>query len=301
MPELPEVETVSRGLRERVLGRQISEVEVLHPGILVGSPAGFVGGIRGRRVASIERKGKVLALALEAQDGAPVNFLMVRLGMTGQLTVRRREQPLEPHTHVRLALDTGEEEVRFRDARRFGRLRSCTLEELEAVLGRLGPDAQQVTEAEFFQAARARRGAVKGWLLNQRGFSGLGNIYADESLFAARIHPLAQPGRLSRRTLRRLYQSLKKVLRRAVDLQGTSFRDYIDIEGREGNYRQRLEAYGRAGEPCRRCHSAIQRIVVAGRSSHFCPHCQRRPRDAALPTGSHRASKGARHTQFGLS
>ena len=172
--------------------------------------------------------------------------------MTGQFTVAARQAPLEPHTHVLLALDE-REELRFRDVRRFGRIRTCTREELEAAFGRMGPDAQEMTEAQFLSAMRDRHGAIKSWLMNQQLLSGLGNIYADESLFVARIHPLAQPGRVSARKAHRLFKAVRKVLEHAVKLQGTSFRDYVDIEGRPGNYEQRLRVYQRTGKPCRRC------------------------------------------------
>src|SRR5206468_6585924 len=184
----------------------------------------------------------------------------------------------------RILLDGGKEEVRYRDVRRFGRLRFCTSQELEHVWQRLGPDAPEISEAQFFEAMRRRQGSLKGWLLNQQILSGLGNIYADEVLFEARIHPLTQPGRLSAEAARRLHRAVKKILKRAVELQGTSFRDYIDIEGRPGNFLPRLRVYQRTGEPCRRCGRTIRRVVVSGRSSHFCPNCQRRPRHAASPS-----------------
>jgi formamidopyrimidine-DNA glycosylase len=282
MPELPEVETVCRGLRQRALGRWITGVEILHSGVVLGATEDFTRWICGRKVSRVKRKGKVLAVELESPNGQSTHFLMMRLGMTGQITVRRRSERLEAHTHVRLLLDDGEEEIRFRDARRFGRLRVSTREELDAILAALGPDAQEMRGTEFLQAARGRRGAVKSWLLNQRVVSGLGNIYADESLYAARIHPLAQPGRLSRRTLQRLYLTVKKVLKRAIELQGTSFRDYVDIEGHAGRYRRWLNVYGRTGKPCRRCQGLIRRIIVSGRSSHYCPRCQKRPRYITL-------------------
>jgi len=279
VPELPEVETVSQGLQKRALGRRISAIEVRHPGVIIGSPEQFAAELEGRAIVSIRRKGKALALELEAEN-APPRYLLVRLGMTGQFTVSARETPLAPHTHVLLAL--GErEELRFRDVRRFGRLRSCTREEVEAAFDRLGPDAQQVTEEQFLSAMRSRRGAIKSWLMNQQLLAGLGNIYADESLFVAGIHPLAQPGRVSAAKARRLFRAVRKVLDHAVKLQGTSFRDYVDIEGRPGNYEPRLRVYQRTGEPCRRCGRPIRRIVIAGRSSHFCPGCQPRPRHVA--------------------
>ena len=284
MPELPEVETVSQGLQKRALGRRIVSVEVRHAGAIVGSPEQFAAELEGRTIASVRRKGKVLALELAAKN-APSRYLLVRLGMTGQFTVASREAPLEPHTHVLLVF--GEhEELRFRDVRRFGRLRSCTREEVEAVFDRLGPDAQQITEEQFLSAMRTRHGAIKSWLMNQQLLAGLGNIYADESLFVAGIHPLAQPGRVSVRKARRLFRAVRKVLDHAVKLQGTSFRDYVDIEGRPGNYELRLRVYQRTGEPCRRCGRSIRRIVIAGRSSHFCPRCQPRPRHVSTGRAS---------------
>ena len=284
MPELPEVETVLQGLKQRALGRRVLSVEVRHPGVIVGSPEQFAAEIEGRTIVSIQRKGKALALELEAEN-APPRYVLVRLGMTGQFTVASRQAPLAPHTHVLLAL--GEhEELRFRDVRRFGRLRCCTREDLEKVFDRLGPDAQEVTEEQFLKAMRARRGAIKSWLMNQQLLAGLGNIYADESLFAAGIHPLAQPGRVSAPKARSLFRAVRRVLDHAVKLQGTSFRDYVDIEGRPGNYEPRLRVYQRTGEPCRRCGRLIRRIVIAGRSSHFCPACQPRPRHVAQVRGA---------------
>ncbi|MGE5326776.1 MAG: Fpg/Nei family DNA glycosylase, partial [Deltaproteobacteria bacterium] len=152
-------------------------------------------------------------------------------------------------------------------------------------LGALGPDAREITEDEFLLAMHGRRGADKSWLMNQQMLAGLGNIYADEALHRARIHPLAQPGRVATDAARKLYRAVRQVLDRAVNLQGTTFRDYIDIEGREGSYAMRLKVYGRDGEPCRNCRTLIKRIVIAGRSSHFCPQCQPRPRRTAKMRG----------------
>jgi formamidopyrimidine-DNA glycosylase len=284
MPELPEVETVLRGLKERVLGRRVEAVEVPGPLVLAGSADAFISTVAGRTIKGLQRKGKALAIELDARNGEAPRYLLVRLGMTGQLLLVPRDAPIQPHTHVRIFLEGGAHEIRYRDVRRFGRLRCCTANELKAVLVRLGPDAPEISQEEFFRALQGRRGAIKAWLLNQQRLAGLGNIYADEALFEARIHPLAQPGRISRESARRLHRAVKKVLHRAVALQGTSFRDYIDIEGRPGNYLPRLKVYQRTGEPCRRCRQPIRRVIVAGRSSHFCPRCQTRPRRAAAPT-----------------
>lgn len=281
MPELPEVETVARGLTRRALGHTIAEVEVRHPGAIAGSPEDFGRSLSGKRIVKIERKGKALALELVGRDGQLPRYLIIRLGMTGQVTVSTVDAPIESHTHVRLSLDEGKEEVRFRDPRRFGRLRSCSPEEKVEIFRKLGPDAQQVTEAEFLAASRGRKGAIKSWLMNQALLAGLGNIYADEALYLARIHPMTQPGRVSPGKLRALFKAVRRVLAHAVNLQGTTFSDYIDIEGRPGNFASRLRVYQRDGEPCRRCKTTIRRIVIAGRSSHFCPKCQPRPRRVA--------------------
>ncbi len=291
MPELPEVETVLRGLRKRAQGRRIIAVEVLHPGIIAGDVEDFISRIEGRTAVAVRRKGKVLAAEMAGANHPDSAYLIFRLGMTGQVTIQPLDVPLEPHTHVRMLFEGRKEELRFRDVRRFGRLRCLTREEFEALFESLGPDAQQATEEEFLRAMRGRRGAIKSWLLNQQGVSGLGNIYADEALFEAGIHPLAQPERIASASARRLYRAVRKVLKRAVNLQGTTFRDYVDIEGRPGNFHQRLRVYQKTGEPCPRCRTLIRRIVVAGRSSHFCPHCQRRPRHTGAMHGSRTVSR----------
>jgi formamidopyrimidine-DNA glycosylase len=286
MPELPEVETVLRGLRRRALCRRIIAVEVLHTGIIAGDAEDFIRQIEGRTAVTIQRKGKVLAVELADAKRSESLYLIFRLGMTGQVTIQPVDKPLEPHSHVRMMFEGEKEELRFRDARRFGRLRCCTREEVDLLFKSLGPDAQQVTEKEFLRAMRGRRGAIKSWLLNQQGVSGLGNIYADEALFESGIHPLAQPEYVSADSVHRLHRAVQKVLKRAVNLQGTTFRDYIDIEGRPGNYLQHLRVYQKTGEPCPRCGTPIRRIVIAGRSSHFCPRCQLRPRHTAKMRGS---------------
>jgi len=285
MPELPEVETIARGLRKGALGECLTGVEVRHRGVLIGSAEEFASQLQNQRLVAVRRKGKVLAVELRTSNGGVPRYLVVRLGMTGQFTVVPRHAPVEPHTHVRLLLGGGKNELRFRDIRRFGRLRCCTREELEAVLRELGPDAQEMTEEQFLGAMRGRRGAIKSWLMNQRLLAGLGNIYADEALFAAGIHPLAQPRRISRQAASRLFKAVRKVLDRAVRLGGTTFSDYLNAEGRPGAFLAKLRVYQRTGEACRRCRQAIRRIVIAGRSCHFCPRCQPRPRNVASMRG----------------
>jgi formamidopyrimidine-DNA glycosylase len=274
MPELPEVETVRRGLERHAVGRQITTVELIHPGIVTGACRNFAQTVRGGRLIAVERKGKVLAVRFApAKRRAPL-YLVVRLGMTGQLLVVPRTEPLKLHTHLRLGLDDGAKEIRYRDVRRFGSLRCATRAELDAILARLGPDAREITQDQFLQALRGRTAPIKSWLLNQQFLSGVGNIYADESLFAAQIHPLTLAGRIPLPAARRLHRAVKRVLDRAVALQGTSFRDYRDTEGQMGRFWEKLRVYQKTGEPCRRCRRPIRRIIVGGRSTHFCPHCQ---------------------------
>lgn len=276
MPELPEVETVRRGLEARAAGCHIVSVEVRHPQVIAGSADLFEQSVRGL-VGRLDRKGKAIAVELLARSGAPPHYLLLRLGMTGQVTVVPRDYPLEPHTHVRLMLENGEE-IRYRDVRRFGRLRYCTRDELQEVFSGLGPDAPTMTDAEFLAALVGRRTPIKSWLLNQGRLAGVGNIYADEALFAARIHPLTVARRLKPDEARRLRRAIERVLHNAIAMQGTSLRDFIDIEGRPGRFRVKLKVYQRTGEPCPRCSARIRRLVLAGRSSHYCPRCQRRRR-----------------------
>jgi formamidopyrimidine-DNA glycosylase len=285
MPELPEVETVAQGLVRRALGRRITAIEIRHAGVIAGAVEEFASTIEGRKLAKVSRKGKAIAVELAADDGSAPRFLLVRLGMTGQLTVTPHDAPVESHTHVFMTLDDGREELRFRDSRRFGRLRSLTQPELEKVLGALGPDAQIVSKPQFLAAMRGRKGAIKSWLMNQNLVAGLGNIYADEALFEAGLHPLAQPGRVSPAKAHQLYKAVRRVLDRAVRLGGTTFSDYLDIEGRPGGFLSKLRVYQHTGEPCRRCGHTIRRIVVGGRSSHFCARCQPRPRVTAKMRG----------------
>lgn len=269
MPELPEVETLRRGLERRVLGRTIAAVEIVRPSVMRGRAS-----LIGCRVARLRRKGKILQVELSRNGNEISACAVIRLGMTGQLVLTARAAPLKPHTHLCIRLAEGRKELRFRDPRRFGSVRFCTPEEAERIFQSLGPDALEITPEEFERNLQGRRGAIKGWLLNQKLIAGVGNIYADEALFESRIHPRAIAGGISPERARRLHEAVQKVLQRAIECQGTSFRDYIDIEGRPGNFKARLLVYGREGDACLRCGARIRRIVICGRSSHFCPNCQ---------------------------
>ncbi len=275
MPELPEVETVARGLRAVLPGRRILRVR-LGKTDFIDDPAAIERNIPGTRVRSVERSGKFLVIALETPDRAsPSLTLLVHLGMTGQLVTCPAEAPAPPHTHVFFDLDDGRE-LRYTDPRRFGRMQ--LLEEGAQGLAHLGRDPLEATQAEFIAVIGGRRARIKALLLDQRVLRGMGNIYTDETLWRARIHPAQIGAKLKKQELQKLYRVMQSVLREAIRFRGSSISDYVDAEGQRGWFQQRHRVYDREGKKCTRCGSTIRREIVAGRSSYFCPRCQRAPR-----------------------
>jgi formamidopyrimidine-DNA glycosylase len=284
MPELPEVETVARGLRAVLPGRRILRVRLSDKTGFMDDPEAIERRLPGARVRSIERSGKFLVIALETPKapggGSPSLSLLVHLGMTGQLVACPAEAPAPPHTHVYFDLDDGRE-LRYTDPRRFGRmsLREDGAEgPAPSHFGQEGLDPLEATEAQFTAAIGARSARIKALLLDQRVLRGMGNIYTDESLWRARIHPVRIGASLKPQQLRKLYCVVQSVLREAIRFRGSSISDYVDAEGQRGWYQQRHRVYGREGKKCPRCGSTIRRETVAGRSSYFCPRCQRAPR-----------------------
>lgn len=278
MPELPEVETIRRTLAERLPGRRVTGVEVRGAHVLEGVPAGdFVQGLIDRRFERVGRRGKYLLLDLEGG-----RRLMLHLRMTGRLLHGSDLGTPGPHTHLRLFLDDGSE-LRFDDVRKFGRVylgstRANGRAPWPAGYRSLGPEplAGDFGPDELAAAFEGREARVKSLLLDQRIVAGLGNIYADEALFRAGIHPARPAGELDRQEIRRLWQAIRDVLTEAVQARGTTFSDYRDALGRTGEFARLLATYGRKGEPCPRCGTAIETVKVAGRTSHYCPRCQGR-------------------------
>jgi formamidopyrimidine-DNA glycosylase len=285
MPELPEVETVVRGLRRSVLGRKILSVWI-GKSDFIDNPAEFTR-LSGLRIESIDRFGKFMLLRLvhgdNATEGALENTasevasLLVHLGMTGQLAPSAAQIPLDKHTHVSLTLDDGRE-LRYTDARRFGRMAYLTGEPLAKELAAFGADPLEVSAAEFAERVRSRNSRIKALLLDQSVFRGVGNIYADESLWRAKIHPARAGMNLSVKEAKTLRRDLQNILNRAIVMRGSSISDFLDANGEPGEYQRHHRAYGREGKPCYRCRTPIRRIIVAGRSSYFCPKCQPAPR-----------------------
>jgi formamidopyrimidine-DNA glycosylase len=275
MPELPEVETIARGVHARVRGDRIVQAWFgSHREPFKTPPARQAAGLEGRIVLAVHRTGKHIVCELGGAAGTePDAQWIVHLGMTGRLLVTTPEADVAAHTHARLTLASGRE-LRFVDPRRFGRLE---FRELSRGEGFRAPGADPLTigAEEFAAVFRGRKLAIKSALLNQTLLAGVGNIYADESLFRAGIRPRRRAGRLSRAELERLRLALREVLRQAIRLGGSSVSDYVDAEGVKGFFQLEHCVYLRTGEPCRRCQTPIRRIELGGRGTHYCPECQR--------------------------
>jgi formamidopyrimidine-DNA glycosylase len=295
MPELPEVETIVRGLRRVLPGATIAGVR-LGKSDFIEDPQALAELLPGRRIDKVQRVGKFICIELSAGPGArqaeqKLN-LVIHLGMTGWLGVRRRHDPVPPHTHAFFELEDGRE-LRYTDIRRFGQIRLVNAEATGALSESLGKEPLEVSSGEFHRRLAGRRARIKALLLDQRVFRGIGNIYADESLWQAQIHPAQIAARLSPAELAKLRTAIRRVLRHAIQDRGSSISNFVDAEGRPGEYQQRHRAYGREGKPCFRCGTKIARSIVAGRSSYFCPQCQRRPRQARSAGGRIRANARA--------
>jgi formamidopyrimidine-DNA glycosylase len=301
MPELPEVETVVRGLRRSVLGRRILSV-TLRKTDFIDDPAALEQHLPGRVIEAVDRHGKFMLLRLSAVLGgesalgenSQASALLIHLGMTGQMGLNSAAEPLEKHTHVCFALDDGRE-LRYTDARRFGRMAYLTKELLIEEMRGSGADPLRVNSKEFAQLVRLRKSRIKALLLDQSVFGGVGNIYADESLWKARIHPARLGLKISVKEAETLRRVLKDILEKAILMRGSSISDFLDATGEPGEYQRHHRAYGREGQSCHRCGEKIRRGIVAGRSSYYCPKCQTPPRGfRPLPAPKYKRKRNAK-------
>ncbi|HEV2575870.1 MAG TPA: bifunctional DNA-formamidopyrimidine glycosylase/DNA-(apurinic or apyrimidinic site) lyase [Acidobacteriaceae bacterium] len=274
MPELPEVETVANGVNARVRGQRIVRVWTSGKPQTFKSPEEEIAqALTGATIERVRRVGKSIVFDLTRAKKPAPQFL-VHLGMTGRLLVSQPEVPLPPHTHAILTL-ADKREIRFVDPRRFGRLSvvPITRQEPEGYSGP-GKEPTTISAEEFAQLFRARKLAIKAALLNQSILHGVGNIYADESLFRAGIRPRRAAGRLTRDELTRLHAALQQVLAHAIQLGGSSVSDYVDADGVRGFFQLEHKVYGRAGQDCTVCSIPLKKITVGGRTTVYCPHCQ---------------------------
>lgn len=272
MPELPEVETIVTSLRPRLCGRSIVSLEVGDRPLRRRWHPGWTRLLPRSRIVQIHRRGKWIVVELSRD-----RCLLIHLGMTGQLCVVPAKQPREPHTHVVFRLKPGREELRFRDVRRFGSVTLLAAEALEPffVQSRLGPEPFDLEGSYWFGRLRSTRRCLKAVLLDQQVVAGVGNIYADEALFEAGLSPARRGDQITLAEADRLRRAIVTVLRRAIKRRGSSIRDFIDGTGNAGDYQREFRVYGRTGEPCPRCRTPIRQVRLAGRSTHFCPVCQR--------------------------
>jgi formamidopyrimidine-DNA glycosylase len=267
MPELPEVQTVVTTLAPRVTRRRIRKVVHMR-GDMVTAPAGFdfAQAITGRTIRDVSRRGKRIIFALD-----DANTFFIHLGMTGRLMVEKKDAPLAIHTHLILDLGDGHQ-LRFRDPRRFGEIRWLGCESCDE---RMGPEPLTMRPSQLAAKLAKTTRAIKNALMDQNVVAGLGNIYVDESLHDSRIHPLTLADELTTMQVSALTKSIKRVLKRAITHRGSTLRDYADADGNAGRFQRLHRVYDRKGKPCWRCKTPIERIVVGGRSTHFCPRCQR--------------------------
>lgn len=269
MPELPEAETIVRGLRPALHGAVISRARVLRPDILRTSTARFRKQVAGRRIEHVGRRGKNIVMELD-----PPGFLVVNLGMTGRLLTLPSASP-STHPAVRFTLTDGGVLV-YDDVRRFGSVEILTPGEWESRSAAMGPEPldDRFTGRDMFARLQASRSPIRSWLLDQRRVAGVGNIYANEALWRARVHPARPANTLTRKEGHALHRAIRSVLLSAIEHGGTTLRDYRDASGRRGNNARRLGVYGRVRQPCVRCGTGIERIVFGNRSAFLCPECQ---------------------------
>ena len=271
MPELPEVETTRRGLAPYVRGRRIAALEIYEPRLRWPVPRDLPEKIAGRRIVRVGRRAKYLLLGLES------GTLLLHLGMSGNLRAVPARTPRRAHDHFDLVLDSGLA-VRFNDPRRFGSLLYTHADpRAHPLLAQLGPEPLAAAfDADYlWRITRGRRVAIKQLLVNSRLIAGVGNIYASEALFRARIRPQRQARTLSRAEAARLVRGVRAVLRQAIRSGGTTLRDYLGADGAPGYFRQRLYVYERRGKPCRRCRTPVRALTQGQRSSYYCPSCQK--------------------------
>ncbi len=271
MPELPEVQTIVDALKKSIVGKKIKSINIDSSRVFSQNKASLKKGLKGRKIISIKRRGKFIIIEMSRNRS-----LLIHLGMTGGIFFSTENQLPEKHDHLIIKF-TDRTQITYHDPRKFGKVKSVSSLEIDKnpEIAKLGPEPLKISENEFVNLLKKRKGRIKTTLLNQKVLAGLGNIYSDEALFDARIYPLTKADRLKEKMLSKLHLSIQKILKKAIRAGGSSVDDYLNIDGEKGFFQFHHKVYGREGKPCKRCKAKIKRIRISQRSSFFCPSCQK--------------------------
>jgi formamidopyrimidine-DNA glycosylase len=275
MPELPEVETIAQDLSSKLKGLEVSSVRIMYPPVLRNRELSLIHDIKGRKVVGVRRRGKMLLIDFERNLS-----LIIHLKMTGQLLFYPTEKPRDKHTHLILSFKAENNELRFRDVRKFGFISCVQNLDISCAdeLKNLGPEPLEIDFLLLKKLFKGRKARLKSLLLNQNFIAGIGNIYADEILFQARLHPLTSASLLGDDDQKRLLTAMRNILRKAIRYKGSSIRTFTDAEGKRGEFQDYHQVYGRESRSCFICGEKIMRLRLGGRSSFFCPRCQKEKR-----------------------
>ncbi|KPL03127.1 MAG: hypothetical protein AMJ90_04000 [candidate division Zixibacteria bacterium SM23_73_2] len=271
MPELPEVQTIVDALKKSIIGKKIKSVDIDCSRVFSQSKVSFKKGLKGKKIKNIKRRGKFLIIDLTENQ-----TLLIHLGMTGGIFFSNKNQSHKKHDHLIIKF-SDKTQIRYHDPRKFGKVIKVTSSNINKIpeITKLGPEPLEISQSEFVDIFENKKGRIKTTLLNQRVLAGLGNIYSDEALFDAKIHPLTKTDRLKEKKLLQLHSSIQKILKNAIKAGGSSIDDYLNIDGEMGLFQFQHKVYGREGEPCKVCGAKIKRIRISQRSSFYCPRCQK--------------------------
>jgi formamidopyrimidine-DNA glycosylase len=271
MPELPEVETIKKGLVSKLINTQIEELKIIYPKIIITSLGEFKKLVQGQTVAGLKRHGKYLFIIL-----ANSFSMVIHLRMTGQLFFVSRDKDPDKHTHLEFYLNLCKDKLVYRDIRKFGRFELIKESDIEDYINtkKLAPDALAINFNTFCENIKNKKTSIKNALLRQDVVAGLGNIYVDEILFSSRINPKTIACQTSLFQIEQIFNNMKKILIEAIKYKGTTFSDYLNTDGKTGQFQNKLKVYNRKGKPCSQCGQLINKEKVAGRGTYFCPGCQ---------------------------
>lgn len=271
MPELPEVQTIVDALKKTIVGKKIKLVKIDSSRVFSQNTIFLKKGLKRQKITDIKRRGKFIIINFPQNQS-----LLIHLGMTGGIFYSRKNHPQKKHDHLVMEFADGTQ-IRYHDPRKFGKVKRLDSSKIDKTseIAKLGPEVFEISPREFVEILKKRKGRIKTILLNQKVLAGLGNIYSDEALFDAKIHPLTKADKLKEKRLLKLHRSIQKILKKAIKVGGSSMNDYLKIDGEKGLFQFQHRVYRREGKPCKRCRTKIKRIRISQRSSFFCPRCQK--------------------------